>query len=96
MEHRFVMFESGSQPEIYKVPLNRTARLVNEYPDRNVEIFETLKDARKAALALVERAEANSRSKISMFSAGGPLPESEALRKRLSQLTEDSVETFFP
>ena len=95
MEYRYVMFETGSEPEIYKVPLNRTARLVNEYPDRKLEVFETLKDATAAALAYIERAEASSRSGSSLFSTG-PSPEIEALRSKLSGLTEDRVETFFP
>ncbi len=95
MEQRFVLFETESQPEIYKVPLNRTARLVNQYPDRKVAVFETLKEATAAALAVIERAEAQSRSRISVF-ATEPLPESEALRRRFSELTEDRVETFIP
>ncbi len=95
MEHRFVLFETGSEPEIYKVPLNMTARLVNQYPDRKVAVFETLKDATMAALALVERAEAQSRSRVSIF-ATQPSPESEALRRRFSELTADRVETFIP
>ncbi len=94
MEYRYVMFETGSEPEIYKVPLNRTARLVNEYPDRKLEVFETLKDATAAALACIERAEASSRSRSSLFSTG-PSPEIEALRSRFAGLTEDRVETFF-
>ncbi len=93
MEHRFVMFGTGSQPLIYKVPINRTARLVNKY--RHVGVFATLKDAREAALAFIERVEANSRSKFSLFWTE-PSPESEALRRRLWELTEDRVETFNP
>ncbi len=94
MEYRYVMFETGSEPVIYKVPLNRTARLVNEYPDRKLEIFETLKDATAAALAYIERTEASSRSGTSLFSTG-PSPKIEALRSRLAGLTEDRVETYF-
>ncbi len=78
---------------IYKVPINRTARLVNKY--RHVGVFATLKDAREAALAFIERVEANSRSKFSLFWTE-PSPESEALRRRLWELTEDRVETFNP
>ena len=95
MEHRFVMFGSGSQPVIYKVPLSRTARLVNEYPNRNVEVFATFKDARAAALAFIEQVEASTKSKVSLFSTG-PSPESEALRRSLWELTEDRVETLQP
>jgi hypothetical protein len=95
MEHRFVLFETGHQPEIYKVPLNRTARLVNQYPDRKVAVFETLKEATAAALAVIGRAEAQARSRISVFATQAS-PESEALRRRFSELTEDRVETFNP
>lgn len=95
MEYRFVLFETGSQPEIYKVPLNRTARLVNEYPNRKVEMFENLQEATAAALALVERAETRSRARIAMFS-DRPSPEAEALRRKFSELTEDRIETFVP
>jgi len=63
------MFGSGSQPLIYKVPLNRTARLVNEYPNRNVGVFATLKDAREAALAFIEQVEARSRLQLDSISA---------------------------
>ena len=95
MEHRFVLFETESEPEIYKVPLRMTARLVNDYPDRKVTVFETLKDATMAALAVIERAEAQARSRISVFATEAS-PEAAALRRRFSDLTEDRVETFIP
>ncbi len=54
-----------------------------------------MRDAREAALAFIEQVEASTKSKISMFSTG-PSPESEALRQRLWDLTEDIIETFNP
>ncbi len=93
MEYRYVTLETGSEPEIYKVPLNRTAQLLNQYSNRNVKVFETLKEATAAALAIIASAEEQSRSRISVFSTG-PLPESEALRRRIADLTEDQVQTF--
>jgi hypothetical protein len=72
-----------------------TARLVNQYPDRRVAIFETLKEATMAALALIARAEVQSRSGTLTF-ATGHAPEIAALRRRFSELTEDRVETFVP
>ncbi len=95
MEYRFVLLEAGPRPEIFKVRLNMTARLVNQYPDRKVTIFETLKDATMAGLASIERAESRSRSGVSVF-ATEPSPEIVALRRRFSELTEDQVETLIP
>ena len=95
MIQRYVVFETGPEPEIYKVPLNRTAQLLNQYADRNGTVFETLQEATAAALAMIARAEEQSRSQISVFSTG-PLPEREALRQRISDLTEDRVQTFLP
>ncbi len=95
MEHRFILLETGPRPEIFKVPLNMTARLINQYPDRKVAVFETLKDATMAALAAIERAELQSRPGISVF-ATEPSSEVATLRKRFSELTEDRVETFIP
>ena len=95
MEHRFVLLGTESRPEIFKVQLNMTARLVNQYPDRKVAIFETLKDATMAGLASIERAESRSRSRVSVF-ATELSPEIIALRRRFSELTEDQVETLIP
>ncbi len=95
MEYRFVLLETGPRPEIFKVQLNMTARLVNQYPDRKVAIFETLREATMAALALIARAEAESHSKTSSF-ATGQSPETAALRQRFLELTEDRVETVVP
>ncbi len=95
MEHRFVLLGTESRPEIFKVQLNMTARLVNQYPDRKVAIFETLKEATMAGLASIEHVESRSRSGVSVF-ATEPSPEVVALRRRFSELTEDRVETFVP
>ncbi len=93
MEHRFAVLNEGSRPKVFKVLFNQTARLVNEFPDRKVEIFETLNDARNVALALVGRAEANAKPKFAMF-AVQPNPEDQELRRMLSELTEDRVERY--
>ncbi len=95
MEYRFVLLESGPRPEIFKVQLNMVARLINQYPDQNMSIFETLKDATMAALASIELAESRSRSGISVFGTE-PSPEIVALRRRFWELTEDRVETLIP
>ncbi len=95
MDYRFVLLETGPRPEIFKVQLNMTARLINQYPDRKVAIFETLREATMAALASIARAEAESRSGTSNF-ATGQSPETAALRQSFLELTEDRVETFVP
>ena len=95
MEYRFVLLGTESRPEIFKVQLNMTARLVNQYPDRRVAIFKTLKEATMAALALIARAEVQSRSGTLTF-ATGRASEIAALRRRFSELTEDRIETFIP
>ena len=46
MEPRCAVLAQGEKPKIYKVPVNKMARLINEFPFQNVEIFETLNDAK--------------------------------------------------
>ena len=94
MEQRFVVLAEGFKPKIYKFPVSQTARLINGIPGGKVEVFETLNDAREAALALVERAKANAKPSIAMFSIH-PNPENEELLKTLSELTEDRVERYY-
>ncbi len=93
MEQRFVVLAERAKPRIYKLPVNQTARLINEIPGRKVEVFETLNDAREAALALVERAQPDAKPSIAMFSTR-PNSENEELLKTLSELTEDCVERY--
>jgi hypothetical protein len=94
MQHRFAVLEEGTKPRIFKVPVNQTARLVNEFPDRDVEVFEALNDAKQAALAIIIRREAAVRPSITNFS-NQPRPENQALRESLAELTEDSCETYY-
>ena len=91
MEQRFAVLDEGARLRIYKVPINQTARLANEIPGRNVEVFETLNDARETALALVSRDEASAKPSIAVFSR----PTTSQLRKSLSELTEDRVERYY-
>ncbi len=94
MEQRFAVLDEGAKPRIYKVPINQTARLINEFPFRKVEIFETLNDAKEAALAIVSRAEASAKPSIAMFSKPATSPNEE-LREALLELTEDRVERYY-
>ncbi|MEE8500478.1 MAG: hypothetical protein V3S27_07870 [Kiloniellales bacterium] len=94
MERRFAVLDEGAKPRIYKVPVNQTARLVNEFPFRKVEIFESFSEAKEAALAIAGRARAAGKHKNSLF-ATRPTAADEELRNRLSELTEERVETYY-
>ncbi len=94
MEQRFAVLDEGVKPRVYKVPIYQAARLINEFPFQKVEIFETLNDAREAALTLVERAEASAKPSIAMFSKSAT-SQNEELRRALSELTEDRVERYY-
>jgi hypothetical protein len=94
MNQRFAVLTEGSKPKIYKLPVNQTARLINEIPDRKVDIFETLNGAREAALTLVNLAKEQTRPSIATFSTQ-PNPEDEKFLRMLSELTEDRVENYY-
>jgi hypothetical protein len=83
MEQRFAVLAEEEKPKIYKVPFNRTARIINEFPFQHVEVFETLGAAKLAAWTLAESLEMRLQS------------QNEELRNTLAQLTEDRVETYY-
>ena len=93
MEQRFAVLVEEAKPRIYKLLVNQTARLINETPGRKVEVFETFDSARRAALALVAHAKAQSKPSTAFF-ATKPAPEEEELLKTLTELTEDRVERY--
>ena len=94
MNQRYALLAEGAKLKIYKLPVNQTARLINEHASRKVLVFETLNDAREAALALVERAKTNARPGVAVFSSC-PQPDNEELLNTLSALTEDRVEKYY-
>ena len=94
MEQRFAVLAEGVEPKIYKLPVNQTARLINEIPGRKVELFDTLIDAMEAALAIVNRAKASAEPGIAMFS-NPVMCQNEELVRGLSELTEDRVERYY-
>ena len=94
MEQRFMVLAEGAKPKIYKLPVNQTACLINEIPGRKVEVFETLNDAKEAALAIISCAEAGAKPSIAMFSKPATF-QNEELRKALLELTEDRVERYY-
>ncbi len=85
MKQHFALFTDGHTPKIYKLPVIQTARLINEFPGRKVEVFETLDSAKEAALAII----------MSTLIASKPAPGDEELLKTLSELTEDRIERYF-
>ena len=94
MEQRSAVLDEGGNPRIYKVPIYQMARLINEFPLRKVEIFETLNDAKEAALAIVSRAEASAKPSTAMFSKPA-ISQNEDLRKARLELTENRVERYY-
>ena len=95
MEYRFFIIVEGSDPKIYKVPRIQTARLIGEYPDQRFQIYETLQDAKRAVLAIANRAPAKAKPKASIKQFPGPsMPETEDSRMTTLRLTEDRVKNF--
>ncbi len=93
MEYRFFIIAKGSDPKIYKVPVCQTARLISEYPRQKFSIYETLHDAKQAALVIANRAPEKPKCSITHF-PGQPAPENKDLRTATLKLTEDRVERF--
>ena len=56
MKYRFFIIAEGFDPTIYKVPGCETARLISENPNHQFTIYETLQDAKQAALVIANRA----------------------------------------
>jgi len=92
VEYRYVIFEEWLGPKIFKILSHQTARLRNEYVDRKPQIFETLSEAKKAALAIIER-DVTHVMRLGDFS--GTSAEQKLNRRReITDLTEDKVELF--
>ncbi len=93
MEYRFFIIAEGPDPKIYKVPLCQTARLISEFARQKFAIYETLQDAKQAALMIANRAPTKPKCSITQFS-GHLANENENLRTATLKLTEDRVEKF--
>lgn len=93
MAYRYVIFEEWLGPIIFKFPAHQTARLRNEYLDRNPQIFETLSDARVAALAMIDGEVQSITRRLGDFSGASVRSQTER-RRELTALTEDKVELF--
>lgn len=94
MNTRFVVVDHGLDTGIYKIYAQQTARLLNEFGNEYIEIFDSLEDAKAAALAIVNRHGEAARQSQWQFSFR-PDPRIETLKTAFSDLTEDRVETFF-
>ncbi len=99
MNWRFVVVDHGlktttGKTGIYKILVNQTARLMNEFGRENIEIFDKLEDAKEAVLLIVKRYEEAAKQNHHQISYR-PDPRIEMLRAEMSELTEDSLETFF-
>ena len=94
MDTRFVVVDQGLDSGVYKMPTNQTARLINEFGNENMEIFDTLEDAKHAVLQIVNRCEEASKRSHRDFSFRAN-PAVESRKAQISDLTEDQVETFF-
>ena len=91
MDQCYVLFEQRAGPRIFWIPFSQTARVINENPDRKVEIFETLAAAKDAALAVVDRAAPDPNRSLMDFT-GRSNPPNVELRHAISELNENTVE----
>ncbi len=90
MDQRYVLLVEWAGPRIYRIPFNQTARVINEYPDRELKIFETLTAAKHAALVVVDRAEQGRKRSLTDFSTRSN-PQNVELRRTISELNEHTV-----
>jgi hypothetical protein len=94
MSTRFVVVDHGLDTGIYKIHAHQTARLWNEFGNENIEIFDSLEDAKAAALVIINRYDDAAKQSQWRFSFRTD-PHIAGLKVRFTELTEDRVETFF-
>lgn len=93
MEYRYAVFVGWAGPEIFKLPIQQTARFRLEYSDRNPRIFYTLRAAKAEALSIVEHDATNASRTLSFF-ATASVQDHLDQRRKIAELTEDTVERF--
>jgi len=93
MEDRYVIFEEWSGPKIFAIPISQTARLLNEHLDRKPRVFDSLAEAKQAALAIADRTAPSAKPRFGDFS-NAAAREHEQLRRTILDLTEDAVERY--
>jgi hypothetical protein len=99
MNWRFVLVDHGLETGIettgiYKILRHQTARLMNEFGQENIEIFDNIEDAKEAAVLMVKRHEEAVRQNHTFFEYQ-PDPKIEKLKNEISELTVDRVQEFF-
>ena len=97
MKFHYFIVERGPQTELYKFPASHGARLRNEFAisAERVDFFEDFETAKEATLIIVERYTQNIQKSVGMFSKR-PDQQTAHRLQRLSGLTEDQVEQYFP
>ncbi len=100
MEYRFVLVDHGiktgtTTTGIYKILRHQKARLMNEFGQENVEVFDNLRDAKEAALLTIKHHEWVERQKYHSFFPNQPDPRIKKLKDEMSELTVDRVQDFF-
>ena len=55
MAQRFFLLDNSHEVGLYKAPAQLTARILNESPETNVEVFDSFDEARAAAGAVFDR-----------------------------------------
>ncbi len=94
MNLRFVVLDRGLDSEIYKIPAVQSARLSNELWDQQFEVFDSLADAKKAAMVIVSRYDDAAQKQGSKFTEEAD-PRIARLHATLNNLTEDRVQPYF-
>lgn len=94
MKYRFVLFDRGLDSNIYKIAQPQTARLRNEIGDEKHEIYEDFNEAKEAALLIIGRYDGSVRRPGQAFVSRSQ-EQLQQYRSKISNLTEEGVETFF-
>ena len=97
MKFHYFIVERGPQTELYKFPANQGARLRNEFAvsSEKVDFFDDFETAKEATLIIVERYTQNIQRSSGMFSKR-PDQQTANRLERLSGMTEEQVEQYFP
>lgn len=91
---RFVVLDRGLDSEIYKIPAVQSARLANELWDQKFQVFDSLADAKKAAMVIVGRYDDAAQKEGRKFTEKAD-PRIARLHATLKDLTEDRVQPYF-
>jgi hypothetical protein len=94
MDKRYVVFDRGFATEIARINAHLTARIRNEAAGENLAVFDSLEEAKKATLVIVERYADQLRPSPGMFSTA----PKDSVRDRLSQLsalTEEDIDDYY-